>query len=400
VPHVAVFKDTFKSIIYGMGQHSKFAIHVTAWLPGFFGYVAYRLPLYCPVCMLYRRLAILLLLCNICCIAATAQEGKSSGEERHKPGITGVPILSYNSSYGVIVGAMGMGFFNLDRRDTVSPASQAGLGGGYTENKSWFVSAFGQLYFDQDRWRITAAMGLSDVNFQYFEAASESSEGGFVDYGSVSKFGFLKVLRKLKGHLYGGVLLKLQHANTTFANNDTADEANMNGVGLSVLFDSRNTVYNPSKGLQASVNYLMNASWMGSDEAFNSVVMYANYYHRINRSGILAARVSLHASVGDVPFDGQRAVGGKDIRGYTNGAYRGNQVYSGQAEYRWNFYKRWGAVGFFGVAFTEEPSSVLLPGGGLGLRFMALPSRNINIGVDGALGKDDKGIYFRISEAF
>ncbi|SHL60719.1 hypothetical protein SAMN05444266_104147 [Chitinophaga jiangningensis] len=93
-------------------------------------------------------------------------------------------------------------------------------------------------------------------------------------------------------------------------------------------------------------------------------------------------------------------IGGKDIRGYTNGKYRGNQVYAAQAEYRWNFYKRWGAVGFFGVAFTEAPSSAVLPGGGVGVRFKAIRSRNINIGVDGALGKDDKGIYFRINEAF
>ncbi len=29
-----------------------------------------------------------------------------------------------------------------------------------------------------------------------------------------------------------------------------------------------------------------------------------------------------------------------------------------------------------------------------------IPSRNINVGIDGALGKEDWGIYFRIGEAF
>ncbi len=37
---------------------------------------------------------------------------------------------------------------------------------------------------------------------------------------------------------------------------------------------------------------------------------------------------------------------------------------------------------------------------GAGLRFKRIPSRNINIGIDGALGKNDWGIYFRIGEAF
>ncbi len=321
-------------------------------------------------------------------------------KKHHRVNVTGIPIISYNNSYGVIVGASGMGFFKLSEKDTISPASQVGIGLGYTQNKSWFGSTFGQFYFNEDKWRITVAGGVGNINFQYFEAANETEEGGFVDYNTVSKFLFLKGLRKIKGHFYGGLFLKLQHSDTDFSNTDSSENVNMNGIGASLLFDSRNTVYNPSNGLQAAVNFLSNPSWLGSDDIFHSIFLYANYYHRINPKAILAARVSIHAGLGDVPFVGQHAVGGKDIRGYTSGEFRGNQVYSGQAEYRWNFYKRWGAVGFFGLAFTEAPSSGLLPGGGVGVRFKAIPSRNINIGIDGALGKNDKGIYFRINEAF
>ncbi|PZF73612.1 BamA/TamA family outer membrane protein [Taibaiella soli] len=319
---------------------------------------------------------------------------------KKKVNITGIPIVSYNSSYGVIVGVNGMAFFRLSKKDTISPASQVGLGLGYTQNKSWFGSAFGQFYINEDRWRITAAGGLGNINFQYFEAANETEDGGFVDYGTVSKFIFLKGMRKIKGHLYGGLFAKLQHSETTFDNSDSVENVNINGIGASLLFDSRNTVYNPSKGLQAAVSFLVNPEWLDNDDVFNSLTVYANYYHRVTKNAIIAARISIHAGLGVVPFVGQHAVGGRDIRGYTSGEFRGNQVYSGQAEYRWNFYRRWGAVGFFGVAFTEAPSSGLLPGGGAGIRFKAIPSRNINIGIDGAVGKNDKGIYFRINEAF
>ena len=38
----------------------------------------------------------------------------------------------------------------------------------------------------------------------------------------------------------------------------------------------------------------------------------------------------------------------------------------------------------------------LLPAIGVGIRFMAIPSEKINIGIDVAKGIDDWGIYFRI----
>jgi hypothetical protein len=85
--------------------------------------------------------------------------------------------------------------------------------------------------------------------------------------------------------------------------------------------------------------------------------------------------------------------------------YTPDQVYSLQAEYRWNFYKRWGMVAFAGVAsavanFSEIPDSQFLPGVGAGVRFRMLPSEKINIGIDGGVGKGDYSITFRIGESF
>lgn len=326
---------------------------------------------------------------------------KNSDKKRDSFAIAGIPVLSYNSSYGFVIGVNGMAFFNPNKKDTISPPSQAGIGTGFSQNRSLFVSVFAQLFFKQDSWRTTFGVGSGDINFQYFEAANEADGGDFVDYNSVESFLFLKALRKISGHFYGGGLLKLQHSKTRFdTDTDSLVTVNVNGIGISTLYDSRNKIYSPSKGLQTGLTFLANPKWMGSDSAFNSVRIYINSYFLINPKSVFAVRGSVFAGLGNVPFTGQHAVGGKDIRGYTDGKYRGNQEYSAQAEYRWNFYKRWGAVGFFGVAFTQKPRSGILPGGGAGIRFKAIPSKNINVGVDFALGKSDHGFYFRINEAF
>ena len=62
-------------------------------------------------------------------------------------------------------------------------------------------------------------------------------------------------------------------------------------------------------------------------------------------------------------------------------------------------------VAFGGVAvatddFQGTNYSGLLPAIGVGVRFKAIKSKNINIGIDVAKGVNDWGLYFRIGEAF
>ena len=76
-----------------------------------------------------------------------------------------------------------------------------------------------------------------------------------------------------------------------------------------------------------------------------------------------------------------------------------------QGEYRWNFHKRWGAVGFAGVAsvfnaINESDNGKLLPAIGTGIRFRAFQETNMSVGLDVAAGIDDWGVYFQIGEAF
>ncbi len=149
-------------------------------------------------------------------------------------------------------------------------------------------------------------------------------------------------------------------------------------------------------------------NWVGSDYEFVRYIVTYNQFFRLaktNDKHVLAARATFNIATGNVPFEGQTVVGGDDIRGYSQGKYRNNQVYTLQAEYRWNFYRKWGLVAFAGIAsavakFADIPDSPILPGVGAGLRFKMLPSEKINIGVDVAVGKDDYSLTFRIGEAF
>jgi outer membrane protein assembly factor BamA len=167
-------------------------------------------------------------------------------------------------------------------------------------------------------------------------------------------------------------------------------------------------VYFPTRGLFLNFKSQFYRDWIGSDNNFVRYDINFNQFFDLlkDQRHILIARLNLNIATGDVPFQGQGIVGRDDIRGYSQGKYRGNQIYALQSEYRWLFNRsRFGVVGFLGLAsavnnFSDISFSGLLPGGGVGLRYKLIPAMKVNIGVDVGVGKDDYSLTFRIGESF
>jgi hypothetical protein len=105
-----------------------------------------------------------------------------------------------------VIGAFAAGYYKLNRNDTISPSSYTGLGGIYTAQKSYFLAAFQQLYFNEDRWRIQAGVGVLDVNFQFFYENPVAGLGNFVDYSTQGSFAVVQVQRKVIWKLYAGLI--------------------------------------------------------------------------------------------------------------------------------------------------------------------------------------------------
>jgi hemolysin activation/secretion protein len=144
------------------------------------------------------------------------------------------------------------------------------------------------------------------------------------------------------------------------------------------------------------------------DNKFVSQKLELDYNHFIemkNEKDVVAMRLYGGLGLGDLNFNQQFVVGRNDIRGYTQGKYRGNQILALQTEYRWNPFKKLGFVGFAGIAsvfnaINDTDSGKLLPGAGAGIRYMVIPKNKMNVGMDIAFGDGDWGLYFKIGETF
>ena len=66
---------------------------------------------------------------------------------------------------------------------------------------SW---AFHSSYFAEDRWRVTAAAGTMDINFQFYLEDPAASAGNFYDYSTKANFVVLQVQRNIFKRIYFG----------------------------------------------------------------------------------------------------------------------------------------------------------------------------------------------------
>lgn len=331
-------------------------------------------------------------------------------EEEKQAGFAGMPLLGYSRTADFSAGLMLNAYYRVHTTDTISPASSTSLIGVYTTNRSYFAVLAQQLYLSEDRWRIQLLAGFGNANLQMYHEFDPA--GQYVDYTTKMSLLSLDVKRKVYKSWYLGVSGALASAHTIFSVLDPLtgaypeDRQGLNNLGVNVLFDKRNNLNYPVKGLQLFLNNQFFENWMGNDSSFYRLEFTYTFYHNFkSEKRVILLRYYSKMSFGAVPFQGQNVVRGDDIRGYSKGKYRDNIVSAYQIAYRHRFENRFGFVAFVGVA-TAVPDlngfmdATYLPGGGLGLRYMLLEKQKINIGLDAAIGKDDWSLTFRIGEAF
>jgi outer membrane protein assembly factor BamA len=332
--------------------------------------------------------------------AGSGSESRIEGKYKFLP----IPYLNYTRSIGLQLGALPMLMFNPSEADTISPSSMAGLFGMYATNKTWFVTGFAVLYLDEDNWRVTTAGGTGNYNFQFYMDAPISS---WIPYQTELDFAFVKLQRRLYKRLYGGLSYIYLYFITTLEEIPDPSQTTLHGLGFDLSLDRRSSVYYPRTGFLTTLQYFTYPSALGNETESDKIEYEYNHYVPIRRDqDVIAGRFFAGMGLGDLAFEQQFIVGQrKDIRGYTQGEYRGNYMLALQGEYRWNFHPRLSAVGFAGVAtvfesVNEDHDGKLLPGIGAGFRFTADTETHMNVGMDVAVGLDDWGIYFRFGELF
>ena len=191
----------------------------------------------------------------------------------------------------------------------------------------------------------------------------------------------------------------------------------ISGLSANVVYDSRDNMINPYKGIYANINYRYNFNFLGSVQDASSLWMefrtYVPLSQRKPRHLVAFWLFGDFNLTGHLPYLTLPALGGdqraRSGRGYINGRFRGKNLVYGEAEWRFPISQCsqiLGGVLFVNAVSTDNPNrdvglfEYIQPAVGFGIRVMVNKYFRTNINLDFAIGRKTSGFYFSGQETF
>lgn len=330
-----------------------------------------------------------------------------------KASFVAMPIPLSNPAIGSGLGVVGLALY---KPSGAARPWTSGVGGLYTDSKSWAVAAFQKAYLGGDKYRVTAGVGTGVFNVDFFGIGSDAgADGRSVELEQKTSGGIVEVLTHVKQHVHAGLRYRYIKMDSTFNTTsllpqfdlpDIELQSQVSQLGPAAEYDSRDSEYYPRSGTYANAQWLVSSDALGSDFDYSRLTAAVNGYHDVNPKTVVAWRGSVCRSSDGGPFYDLCNYGqSNDLRGYTAGQYRDHAMFAVQAEVRRKIHGRFGAVAFIGVGevaseFSKFNTKDLLPAAGIGARFEASTKYHLNMSIDYAVGDGSSALYFYVGEAF
>ena len=333
-----------------------------------------------------------------------------------KPKFLAYPTLAFAPETSWEFGLSGLMLFYA-RRDTTNRLSEISAFLFTTLNRqygAWFEHF---LYGHQDNWFFLGRLRFQRFPLKYFGIGPQAQQANKqtinADYILIRE----RVLRKVKPNLFVGLetdfqqvgRIQIDPGNGVLPKPLGAEGSRNIGLGIGVVYDTRHNPLNVRKGWFGELAYLnYNPAW-GSNYKFTSLSMDGRWYKPVGSNQVWASQVFGQFMQGNVPFNQLALMGGENLmRGYYLGRFRDKTYLAAQTEYRFlpfGFSKRLGGVVFAStgaVAPTPNHFSLkhLQPAGGVGLRYLVFPKKDIFVRLDVAFTREGANFYIYTGEAF
>jgi outer membrane protein assembly factor BamA len=345
------------------------------------------------------------------------------------------PVISYNPTNGAGIGAAGNVAFYRGPPESTQISSMVASATVTTKGQV-LVNAKLDASSAHDRWNLVGDNRLYWTSqTSYGLGTSSMSEEAFG-----MKFDYFRahetLYHEVRGHLFAGASFLygihtgvepvessaaawpdspyVQYSNQAGFDLDSQTSA---GAAVHLLYNSRDSPINPSRGAYASASYQMffkgflggTSTWQQLNYDLRTYVrLSADARHRLafwTFGNLVTGGVPPYL---DLPATGWDTYG-RSGRGYGQGRFRGQQMLYGEVEYRWTITRNrlLGMVAFLNTetlsneqtgerVFDSFASAV-----GVGLRLLINKHSKTNLAVDFARGQHgEHGIYLAVQEAF
>ena len=337
------------------------------------------------------------------------------GEHNKKTKLLPLPYAGFLPETGFLAGGALLMTTRLSK-DTSLPFSYTETDFTYTQNHQTIIENDMFLYLGH-HYILKGLVGYESYPDKYWGIGNNTSNDSLDGYNSKRIFADLTFVRKINKKFYAGFKYRLysmyniEYLNGTDNIYHTKvsgyDGSVSNGIGLAMIWDSRDNILTSSTGTYIGFFNPKFGKYTLSDHTFSRYELDARHFIKIDKKNILALQVVGNFVTGDAPFNMQAFLGSDDdMRGYYKGRFRDKDYLSVQAEYRRHLFWRIGLTAFVSAGDVNNTIGHLLStlpkysyGGGIRLKINR--KENINIRLDYAWGiGSNQGLYIYLAEAF
>ncbi|MBD2795956.1 BamA/TamA family outer membrane protein [Xenorhabdus sp. 18] len=326
-----------------------------------------------------------------------------------------LPGPFYTPEMGVGIGVAVVGLYRPDSSDSVSQTSSLGLSGFGSSTGAFGLNFTNYNFFARDQWRLFVSGTLNNTPTYYwgkgYNVAKRDSNKE--KYHSQEFDIHPRLLYRVADATYMGLGWNFSSLNAShpdvgakryFDQSVGGRSVISSGVSAYFSYDTRDFLPNARHGQTFEIVYTYFSPALGSDHRFYTTQFQFSAYHPLSEKTVLAFDNYARFSAGDVPWNQLSLLGnGQRMRGYYEGRYRDNNIFTTQLELRHKLDWRHGVVAWIGAGTLGDSPSQLgtkhwLPSVGVGYRFEFKPRMNVRL--DFGVGKDSMGFYFQVGEAF
>jgi outer membrane protein assembly factor BamA len=222
--------------------------------------------------------------------------------------------------------------------------------------------------------------------------------------------------RKFFKHIFFGLMcdyqniFKIQYGQGSLMDSTSflgKSNYNVLGLGATASFDTRNSTYWPTKGVFFQSHFTTYNKEFASSYSFNKWMIEARLFKQVAKGHVLACQFYNYSTFGETPYRSMATLGGQgNLRGFYQGRYRDNGMYSIIGEYRAHLFWKISACVFGGLGdvynkWNNINAVNMKCSFGGGLRLTVLDRENLNLRFDyGYSDNYNKGFYFTVGECF
>lgn len=325
-----------------------------------------------------------------------------------------VPIISPITEPAVGYGAVAAGVYFIPKKEMQGGGFQmpdmVGLGGGLTENGTWFAGGGYFGFWKNNTIRYRGVLGYGDVNLQFYGNGNDFLAENPISF-NLTAFGTLQqmVFRLGKSNFWlGGNYVFSKTKVTLFEENDIEwldpyefDLVN-SGVTLLTQYENFNNILSPSKGVNIELNLRSYFEFLGSDENSRKLTFSSIGYVPVMERWVSGFRLESNLASQSTPFFMLPYI---NLRGVPAMRYQGEFTALAETEQYVRVYKRWGLVGFAGYGGTiadvenwEKGDNAWNAGGGF--RYLLARKLGLQMGMDVGAGPDSWAFYIIFGSAW